>query len=516
MKRNLLFIIALFVCTYTFGQDEIDAHRYSVNDLSGSARGQAMGGAFGALGGDVTGVAINPAGIGIYRSSEIVANLSVASNSVKTNSKIDWNGSPNSQSKTKFNFDNLSYIGYYPLAKGSANSLNFGFNYNRLKNFDRKYKASGSNMSSSLTDYLAHFSNGISHSTWDEGNLYNSHLPWLSILAWDGYVINKMDDTYNGYVSLLNEGEKVNPKLNISEKGTIESYDFTLGSNVSDKFFWGVTFSLTDLSYILSTNYDEEFQEGGGFNLDNYFETQGSGHEFKVGVIYKPIDALRLGISYHSPTWYSMTNYYHAILTPDGIHNEEGGWAGKTETPRGNSYTDYSFHTPYSWTFSAAAILGTQAIVSLDYEIKDYTAMNVKDRGGYINYEEDNQYIDEDFRIASTLRAGLEYRFTPQFSGRAGFAWMQNPYETSLKSGNKEVMREGMIPHYTIDGDATYLTAGIGYRFTPQFYIDVALVYRHQESDLYFYSPVPDVVNSYPASLASNTYKGLVTLGYKF
>ncbi|GHU85185.1 hypothetical protein FACS189415_8340 [Bacteroidia bacterium] len=257
--------------------------------------------------------------------------------------------------------------------------------------------------------------------------------------------------------------------------------------------------------------------------MNNYLESKGSGYQFKTGIIYKPVDALRLGVSYHSPTWYSMTNYYHAMVIPDGIPDDGGGWAGKTETPREDSYTDYNFRTPYSWTFSAAAIIGTQAIVSLDYEIKDYTAMNLGNIGGDINYETDNQYIDEDYRIASTLRAGLEYRFTPQFSGRAGFAWMQNPYEASVKSGDKEVMIQGMVPHYTIEGDATYLTAGIGYRFTPQFYMDVALVYRHQKSDLYFYSPVFDIasslspiVSSYPASFESNTYKGLVTLGYKF
>lgn len=31
-----------------------------------------MGGAFGALGGDISGIAINPAGIGVYQKSEIV------------------------------------------------------------------------------------------------------------------------------------------------------------------------------------------------------------------------------------------------------------------------------------------------------------------------------------------------------------------------------------------------------------------------------------------------------------
>jgi long-subunit fatty acid transport protein len=526
MKRNLLFVIALFICSYSFGQEEVEAYRFSANDLSGSARGQAMGGAFGALGGDITGVAINPAGIGIYRRSEIVANMAVTSNNVKTDSKTDWIGNPISQSKLKFNFDNLSYIGYHPLNGGIR--LNYGFNYNRIKNFDRKYTASGSNMSSSLTDYLAYFTNGIQHSFWDNsGDRYLSNEPWLSILAWDGYLINKKDGTNNGYVSLLDDGEKVSPKLNVSEKGYIESYDFMLGSNISDRFFWGVTFALTDLNYSLSSDYGEEFQGGGNFVLDNFLETKGSGYQFKAGIIYRPTDILRLGVSYHSPTWYSMTNYYHARVTPGGILGDDDKLAGPTETPNESSYTNYYFRTPYTWTFSAAAVLGTKALLSLDYEIKDYTAMNLQDQDRY-DYEKDNQCIDEHFRKASTIRAGFEYLFTPQFSGRAGFALMQNPYEAAVKSGDTEVWVKGMVPHYTINGDATYLTTGLGYRFMPiedmggYFYIDAAFVYRQQTNDLYFYSPVVDnanskpIVNSYPGSYKEKSYKGLVTVGYKF
>jgi long-subunit fatty acid transport protein len=540
MKRNLLFIIALFVCSYSFGQGEIDALRSSFNDLSGTARGQAMGGAFGAVGGDVTGVAINPAGIGIYRRSEIVANLSVTSNNTKTDSKIDpdtkldlWSGKPSSQSRTKFSFDNLSYVGYHPLSKGSVVALNFGFNYNRLKNFDRKYSTSGSNMTSSLTDYLANYTNGTAHSWWDQsGDRYNnSNLSWLSILAWDGYLINEKNGTNNEYISLLGDGEKVNPRLNVSERGYIESYDFTIGSNISDRFYWGVTFSLTDLFYSLSSSYGEDFSEGGGFDLDNELETEGSGYQFKAGVIYRPIDALRLGVSYHSPTWYSMTDRFHAIVFPNGIYNDDDVLVGPTETPTENNANNwsYSFRTPSNLTFSAAAIIGSRAVVSVDYELKDYSSMKLDERYNYRqDYSYDNQYISEDFKNTSTLRAGLEYCFTPQFSGRLGYAWMQNPNETRFKAGEKEVGTAGTVPHFTLDGDATYLTAGAGYRFAPKeaaggyFYIDVAFVYRQQESDLYFYSPVSNlasslpIVNSYPASLTNNSYKGLVTFGYKF
>jgi len=523
MKRNLLFIIALFVCTLAFGQGETDAYRYSNDDLSGTARGQAMGGAFGALGGDVTGIAINPAGIGIYRSSEILANMSLTSPIIS--------GNTNQRSNTAFHFDNLSYIGYYPLVKGSMLSLNFGFNYNRIKSFDQQSSMSKSSMSTSLTDFMAQLTNGIPLSALSNSPYNNPSVPWLSVLGWDGYLINPASNTNNQYQSLLNKGEQVNPSLKVSEKGKVESYDFTIGANLSNTFYLGATFSLTNLSYLMNSYYDESFAQGGGFNLENYLETKGSGYQAKVGFIYKPIDALRLGVSYHSPVWYSMTDYYKGTLYPDvasrGIYTEEGLPVGKTSTPGADSqnadspaYTDYNFRTPGSWTFSVAAILGTQAIVSVDYELKDYASMNLSDTNGN-EWTDVNGYISSDYKNASTVRAGLEFRFTPQFSGRLGYALTQSPYKTNNITMGENVVTAGTIPNYALPGNVYYLTAGVGFRFTPQFYGDLALVLRTEKDDVYYFPPVDNLgAGSYSSSFAGSfinkTLKGLFTLGYKF
>ena len=517
MKRNLLFIIAVFICVLSFGQGEIDAYRYSNDDLSGTARGQAMGGAFGALGGDVTGVAINPAGIGIYRSSEVLANMSLSSPLI--------NGNTNRESNTTFSFDNLSYIAYYPLVKGSMLSLNFGFNYSRMKSFDQRYNTSSSNMKSSLTDYMLGLTDGIDHSVWTgntNDNYSNPNIPWLSVLAWDGYLINEKDKTNNAYESVLFNGEKVDPSLKVSESGKVESYDFTIGSNIANKFYWGATVTIVDLSYRMTSTYDEKFLgiPGSGLTLDNYLETKGSGFQLKAGAIFKPTDALRIGLAYHSPIWYAMTDYYQADLTPNltsrGIYDDNGKVVGMTETPY--SSTNYYLRTPGSWTVSLAAILGAQAIVSVDYENKDYSSLNLKDSDGY-DWKDVNNKMSDDYRNTSTIRAGLEFRFTPQFSGRIGYAWAQNPYRHDLQSIGKNVIAAGTIPNYTLSGDANYLTAGLGFRFTPEFYADIALVLRTQTDDLYYFPAVKIEgveSDSYSGSFTNKTLKGLVTLGYKF
>jgi long-subunit fatty acid transport protein len=507
-------LMALLVCAGLFAQGEMDAIRLSDGDLRGTARGQAMAGAFGALGGDVTGIMINPAGLGVYRSSEVNATMALNSAHLKT----DWQNTFNRERTVKFNFDNISYIGYYPTGNMSVPVLNFAFTYNRLKNFNRRYSASGQGMQPSLTAYIAAITKGVYYNdmNMDEGNRYdpyaNPAIPWLSTLGWLGFLINDVSD--NSYSGLFPDAT-VSPRLNVNEQGCIESYDFSLGTNFSDKFYLGMTFALTDISYVMNSSYGEEFSSGGTVGLSNSFKTEGAGFQFVFGGIYRPFDFLRLGIAYHSPVLYSLEDYYqgHTTANYPGASSE---WA---KTPD-NALTRYRFNTPGKWVFSTAGIIGTKAIVSLDYEVKNYGHMYLMDPEG-LPKKDANKYIDEDFKVASTFRAGLEYRLTPQFSARVGYSYAQNPYEQQFQAGKKEAMIVGTVPHYTIDGDVRYITGGIGYRFTPNFYIDATLVYRTQKDDFYYFPSVirPEggfEVHSLPGSLTNTNYKVLVTAGYKF
>jgi len=517
MKKYLLFIVAVLAGVCAYGQSEVDALRYSQTDLSGTARGQAMGGAFGALGGDATGVSINPAGIAVYNKSELVLNAGLTFNNVKG----IFGNSTATAKKTTPSIDNISYAGAYDLDGGSR--LNFGFNFSRIKSYDRKYSVNAKGLGTSLSDYIAQTTNdykggkGVAYSEWDrisDNNLnpyYNIDCPWLTILGWDGYLIDKNDATpaNNDYISAFSG--KPNAKLNVYERGNIGSYDFTLGYTNGDIFYFGASLSLTSLSYTLSNaDYSEEFSNYDGFTLRNYLNTEGAGAQVKLGIIAKPIDEIRFGLSYHSPVWYSMTDYYCAEVQPYGVK----GTATPEEAFR------YSFRTPGLWTFSAAAVIAQKAIVSVDYELKDYRSMRLYDSEWY-PFETDNDFIKSDFRWTSSVRSGLEYRFTPQFSGRAGYAWKQAPYTAEIVSAETPVVTAGTVTHYTIDGDVHYITGGLGYKFTPQIYLDLAYVYRTQKDDLYFWAPIYDsngdlAVASTPTKLKTNSSKVLLTLGYKF
>lgn len=111
-------------------QGEMDAYKFSQYDLNGTARYLSMGGAFGALGGDISAMRTNPAGLAIYRSSEIVTTVSLSS--IKT--KTDWLSIEMDDKKTRFNFDNIAYVGYFPTGNDEGVvGWNVGFAYNRVK-----------------------------------------------------------------------------------------------------------------------------------------------------------------------------------------------------------------------------------------------------------------------------------------------------------------------------------------------------------------------------------------------
>ena len=521
MKRFTLFSATLLLSVALYAQGEIDALNLSRNDLTGTARGMGMAGAFGALGGDVTGIAINPAGIGVYRSSEAVATMNfenIGSNAGVTDNKF------------KFNFDNVAYISHYPTGVNNVPRINFGFAYNRLKNFDRKYRSSGVGLPFSMTDYMSHVADKI-----PEGDLTMKHSadiwpftdggPWAAVLGYNGYLIDPQinsEGRLEGYHSILESNEKVDNSLYVSERGSIVSYDFSLGTNIAEIVSLGMAFSILDIDYAMSSSYSENFEIGGNFRLNNDIQTKGTGFDMKLGLILRPTDALRVGVAYHTPTWYSISDVYSARL------NYQVDVNGDINT--GRHSLDYRLNTPYKWVFSLAGIIDNWAVVSLDYEIKNYRSMNFalptyeSDYNDY--YGVDNRNIDIHYKDASTLRAGFEFKVTPQFSLRGGFAWAQSPLDETFKNNTGNVDKEadvftsGNILHHILPGDAFHYTFGFGYRFASNFYVDVASVVKLQEDDLYAYPRLSnntgDFIASDPTTLKSKVFKGLVTLGYKF
>lgn len=516
-KITTIFGFLFLFSSLIVAQGEIDALRFSREDLYGTARAMSMGGAFGALGGDMTGVTINPAGIAVYRSSEVVGTLNISNERSSVGS--------NNANRTRFDMDHLGFVGYFPLRNSVVPLINFGFSYNQTKSFDKEVLALG-NTNSSLMSFIANRSHGIDPQNLMRGdNLPDPFLTeaWLPILGFNSGLIYPENGTGPAYLPLNIGSENIQDEIFTRELGYINNYDFTVGTTLNGVLNLGLSLSIKDVSYSLTSEYLEDFADG-GYTLFNWLTTSGAGVSAKFGAIYRPINELRIGLSYHTPTWYALTMTYDAEM----VHDLEA-YAGDGYEP-GGIYSErfinhYDLKSPGKLVASAAGVLGSRFIVSMDYEMVNYSNMrlgvpsNSADSQNW--FDIDNEYIEQDFKPTSTVKLGMEYRFTPQMYGRLGYAWMQNPYEADAV----ELAEAGVAGSNTIfrmEGDTNYFTGGLGYRFNRNFYLDAAIVYKTQNDDLYAFPRVYSagsgdlLVDSAPYSLKNNSIRGLITLGYRF
>ncbi len=529
MRRIGITIAALALCgSVAFSQGMIEALKLGQTELQGTARYMGMSGAFGALGGDISAMSSNPAGLAVYRTSEVVTTLNLS----HTNAKTDWLGNTMDNGRTKFNFDNIAYVGYFPTGNDvGLVSWNAGFAYNRLKNFNRHYyMKSGSGLDTSLSDYMATRAYGISSSLIGGKSAYDDLSDWLSVLGYQAGIIDHDGD--NVYVSPFGDWDSNgnwNPygldeaRLNVRESGGIDQYDIAFGLNFSDIFLFGATFTITDINYELSSSYYEFFTtDKNDFYLDNGLITDGSGYGFNVGAIVRPVDFLRFGFAYNSPTWYNMTDSYLGEAGSSLLNSDyPEGDAISDNSPKG-AYTDYKYRAPDKFLISAAAIIGTYGLISVDYEMTNYKNMQMSDHRGNVTdyYYDVNNDIDINLRNTSTVRIGAEARVTPQFSVRAGGSFTSSAMKDPMKNGEREVFTVGTLPHYTIDKGKSSFSVGLGYRFTPQFYTDIACVFSTYKEDAYAFSSIIEdgryLISAQPASLKTNRTQASLTVGYKF
>lgn len=523
MKRRLLVASALLLSLSPFvqGQEVMDAYKLSQTELTGTARSMSMGGAFGALGGDVSAIAINPAGIGVYKSSEVVTTLNFQNIENKTS---DPKRESLEVKKFKVNFNNLAFVTSFPLYNDNVPTFNIGFSYNRLMSFDRKYSTNFGDMSRSMSDYIADRTNSQNLSEADIRKGGWDNTDWLSIIGYKGFLIDP--NAEGGFSSTFSPDMGIANMMRIREKGSVNSYDFNMGVNIDNLVSVGMTVAVTDLDYKMTSYYFEDVYSGdkmGSFDLVNHQKVEGTGWNLGLGVIFTPIDELRLGIAYHTPTWYNMTRYasvyyehdfrniINEMILPQSVKDDYAK-SPKFVDSDGARKADFKMRTPDRWVFSVASVLGGKAILSLDYELIDYTKTKYSDRNSYYydyqNFDPVNRDIKSQYKLTSTIRLGGEYRFTPQLSGRLGYQWQQSPYEDL--NPDKIIHTAGSVTQFVVSGDKQYITWGLGYRFTKNFYTDLAFVYRTQDSDLYFFDTAEKI------KLKENSFQGALTLGFRF
>lgn len=486
MKNIIILGILALVTTISYGQNEVDALRYSMLNPGGTARSTAMGGSFGALGADPSVLYFNPAGMGVYKSSD----FSFSTGFVITNNYANFAGNETSDYDFNFNINNISYIGTIPINNNNGlTSINLGFSYNRLNNFNENILIDGTNDYNSMTDWFATRANGIYYSNlYDEDNFYSN-------LAWESYLIDQnLPDTMS-YVSAYNGQYGQNQKQFISRKGNQGEYNFALSANIMQKVYVGASMGIQSVYYeesktLLESDDDDLINDFKSFSFKEYLETRGSGINFKVGVLFAPVSWIRIGGAVHTPTFFNLNdNYYTSInssfVNPDKSQNIDSYY--------GNF--DYELTSPFKANASLGFIIAKQALINIDYEYTDYT--NARLRSTDYGFFDENDNIRNEYKASHNVKLGLEYRFGP-LAFRAGGAYYDSPYSAGhINSGSNFMVYSG----------------GLGLR-SDYIYFDVSYSYISSNNTYFLYEGYG--VNSPATDITMARSRIVTTLGFKF
>lgn len=497
MKRYFFLItIGLFMPFLIHAQDLADALRYSNIAVSGTARAGAMGNAFGALGGDFTSASINPAGIGLYRSSE----LTITPISGSTRVESMYYGTGREDTDYKFSLSNMSYVYSLPIgAKNEAGivSINFGMGYNRVKDFNSNSIIQGFDVNGSYMDYFAdRANNGIWSDFYEE-------------LAWKTDMLLYDENNKEYYTDLQDANYGQSQRKTYSKNGSIDEYSFVLGLNFNHKLYMGMAWGINDLYYSEGTSLYENDDNNNipyfnNYQFNSYFSTYGVGHNFKFGVIYKPINEVRLGVSIHTPTYYHLYDDFNTSMTSFITYND--GNENYSEYSPYNEY-NYKLQTPLRTTFSGAFVIGKKGLISADYEMVNYGMAKLRDGGDGYDFYDENAEINAAYKTSGNFRVGGELIASKNFSVRGGFEYHGSAYNENA-FGTRQLNADSKMMVYS---------TGIGYR-TGLFFAD--LTYRYSSLEDYDYPYPTPVSEIYPepqaASFKTIRNDVLFTLGFKF
>ncbi len=483
------------VFTGVFAQNVDDALRYSQVFYGGTARFMSMGGAFTALGGDLSSLSQNPAGIGVYRSSE----LTITPQLFHINTTAGFNGKT---SDFLYNF-NLNQGGIVCNLISNENqtglvALNIGYSFNKTNNLNQSIRIQGVNRSSSMADYWAGISKGYNK------NELLDNVPDAA-LAYDSYVIDTLSGSNTRYGTVYsNYGDNPpsvygqNVRRLVSNEGYTGEHAFSIGGNYSNKIFFGATLGISTLKY---TSHFEHLESTDvalpsqfkNFNYTDHYENSGTGYSLKVGAIIKPIDAIRIGIAFHSPTFYKIREYFYESMTSNFTDGSKYDYINDPLKYR------YDLITPFRVLAGVGIQIKKIAILSADYEFVDYSAAKFSDRGvDSYDYTEKNQNIKNSLKSASNIRLGAELRLNKLYL-RTGYGY----YGQAFQPGEDNA-----------DLDYSSLSFGVGFR-EQNVSIDFGYT-SYKYSQLYVMYPVDS--NVAPATADLNTLKNMftVTVGYRF
>lgn len=445
-----------------------DALRYATTNLTGTARFRGMSGAFGAVGGDLSSISVNPAGSILFNNNF----ASFSGSNFNNNNKSNYFGDNTKESFSTLDLNQIGAVLVFNDTSGKSewNKIAVALNYENTNNFDNSIFSAGINPNNSIGNYFLNKAQGLPLEFLElqPGESITELYSYLgqtiglgfpaqqAMLGYQGFLFEADDpnnpDNTEYYTNIPTDG-------NYYQENYIKSLGFNgkltanLATSYKNRLFLGLNLNAhftdyTRVSSVYEGNNNPIFSTGTTvteLQFDNELYTYGNGFSFNLGAIAKVSDEIRIGLAYESPTWYRLNDELSQRLivnSTDGTNDFQDVIAPNVV----NIYETYKLQTPSKWTLSGSYIFDKKGLLSVDFTKKNYDNTRFKPTNDDV-FNTINTQIDLNLQNAYELRIGGEYKIK-QWSLRGGYRFEESPYKVDYAMG-----------------DLTGYSAGIGYNF---------------------------------------------------
>jgi hypothetical protein len=430
MRTKIIGVVVILLAGITANaQNELDALRYSQLDVTGTTRYTSMGGAFGALGGDMTTLSVNPAGIGVFTKTEASITIGLLS----TSTDATYLGTTAGNGRLNFNIGNAGFVARFNRKKGEERqwawkAFHIGVAYNRTGSFNNRISVAGVNTRSSLIDQHVNALNNFSGV--NVNSPYNiGQFGFGTGLLYDAYLFDPVydaDTNFTGFERAVLPHYGQTERVTEVTRGSMSEIALSFGGNFGNALYMGLTIGIPTVSYEMERQYSESDSQDSIANFNSFTKTDnlkasGNGFNVKFGLIYRPVKWLRIGAAIHTPTFFEMDEVYSSVIVSNVF-----GTTYNVSSPQGTF--DYSLETPFRAIGSLAFVVGKAGLISADYEYVDYSMARL--RSSVYSFDSENMQVRNRLNWAGNIRIGTEWRLD-QFSIRGGFAINGNPYTGS-------------------------------------------------------------------------------------
>ena len=411
--KHLFYILSLCFWFLFFGSTlrAQDVQRFSERQIIGTARYVGMGGAMTAIGGDPSAVLDNPAGLGLYRRSEVMLTLD---ETIDQTTQLE---SEDIYQRARLALPQVSAIwawGNHSKQRGMIYN-NFMFSIQRLANFNRNVVVEGAGMG--MVETICEKTNGLAEELLVDKPWDDEKVGWLSILGYEGYLIDPIEENLWTPAVEFTDGA-----LSVSETGSADQYTISWAGNISNQWYVGLTLNIPTITYSKQVSLQETNRINSA-ELKSMYYASGVGVSGSIGLIYRPIQALRIGASFQTPTVMQLS-----VQTEGDIYSTIAGQKYEILTPSSGSII-MELTAPLRTSFSVAGQIGNHALLAAQYdyahsaEMEDVHTLRVGAevqayRGLFINagYVYESSFMKEDpiwMLRYNDIRTDMDYRYTP-------------------------------------------------------------------------------------------------------